>query len=299
MGLNIVVLVKQVPDTKNITAQAMKEDGTVNRSALPAIYNPEDLNALEMALQTKERYGGEITVFTMGPPFADEVLREALYRGADKVYLISDKKFAGADTLATSYALMCAIKSKVPNFDIIFCGRQAIDGDTAQVGPQTAEKLRISQVSYAINLEEINDNKVIVERLIEGGREKLKVPLPVLITVVNEANIPRPPSAKRIMKYKRAFSLFETDKAFSIWGQEHQDEERLKEFLLEKGLLIPVLTAEDIEANEDMIGLCGSPTKVKKIDYIILKGGEFKRIEPTDEAMRSFIKELIADHTFG
>jgi electron transfer flavoprotein beta subunit len=152
---NSIVLVKQVPDTKNITGEVMKGDGTMNRSALPAVFNPEDLNALEMALQVREQYGGRVTVLTMGPPQAAEVLREALYRGADQVILLSDRRFAGADTLATSYTLTCAIR-KLGNYDLIFCGRQAIDGDTAQVGPQTAEKLGIPQITYAetvVNLE--------------------------------------------------------------------------------------------------------------------------------------------------
>ena len=131
--LSMVVLAKQVPDTQNLTGEAMKEDGTVNRAALPAIFNPEDLNALEMALALKDRYGGTVNVLSMGPPAAVEVLKEALYRGADNVYLLSDRKFAGSDTLATSFALKQAVATKFPNFDIVLCGRQAIDGDTAQV----------------------------------------------------------------------------------------------------------------------------------------------------------------------
>src|SRR5664279_1884897 len=144
--IDIVVLAKQVPDTHNVTGDVMTKDGTMNRGALPAIFNPEDLNALEMALQIKERHGGTVTVITMGPPKAANILREALFRGADKVILLTDRKFAGADTLATSYALQCTIK-KAGTFDLIFCGRQAIDGDTAQVGPQTAEKLGIPQIT--------------------------------------------------------------------------------------------------------------------------------------------------------
>ncbi|MFW6181692.1 MAG: electron transfer flavoprotein subunit beta/FixA family protein, partial [Spirochaetota bacterium] len=167
----MVVLVKQVPDTKNVTGEAMKEDGTVNRGALPAIFNPEDLNALEMALQVRDRHGGTVHVISMGPPSAVAVLKESLYRGADQVYLISDRKFAGSDTLATSFALKQAIRTKVPDFDIVFCGRQAIDGDTAQVGPQTAEKLDIAQLTYVESIEKLEENAITVRKLIENGSE--------------------------------------------------------------------------------------------------------------------------------
>src|SRR4030042_6498904 len=181
---NMIVLVKQVPDTQNITGQAMKEDGTVNRAALPAIFNPEDLNALEEALKIKEKHGGKITVITMGPPNAAEILRESLFRGADEVILLSDRKFAGADTLATSYALCMAIK-KVKNFDIVLCGRQAIDGDTAQVGPQTAEKIGTNQITCVDKIVELKDKEITVERSIKGGYEILKAKLPILLTITN------------------------------------------------------------------------------------------------------------------
>jgi hypothetical protein len=146
--IHSAVLVKQVPDTHNITGEVMTKDGTMNRGALPAIFNPEDLNALEMALEIKERTGGTVTVITMGPPKAANILRDCLFRGADRVILLTDRKFAGADTLATSYVLQCAVQKAGP-FDLVLCGRQAIDGDTAQVGPQTAEKLGIPQITYA------------------------------------------------------------------------------------------------------------------------------------------------------
>ena len=147
MSYTVLVFVKQVPDTQNITGEAMKADGTVNRAALPAIFNPEDLNALELALQLKDRYGAKVVVGTMGPPAAADVLRDALFRGADEALLLTDRAFAGADTLATSYALSCAAK-KVGKVDLILCGRQAIDGDTAQVGPQLAEKLKMTHICY-------------------------------------------------------------------------------------------------------------------------------------------------------
>src|SRR5690606_18278147 len=152
--LRIVVLVKQVPDTANVTGEAMKEDGTINRAALPAVFNPEDLNALEEALKLKDRRDARVTVVTMGPPAAVQVLRESLYRGADEVVLLTDKAFAGADTLATSYALSLAVK-KLGGADLVLCGRQAIDGDTAQVGPQTAEKLGYPQITCVSRVDEL------------------------------------------------------------------------------------------------------------------------------------------------
>jgi electron transfer flavoprotein beta subunit len=155
----------------------MKEDGTVNRVALPAIFNPEDLNALEEALKIKDQHGAHVTVLTMGPPNAAEVLRESLFRGADDVILLSDRKFAGADTLATSYALSLAIK-KIGDYDIVMCGRQAIDGDTAQVGPQTAEKLGVNQITCVDNIVEIKGSSITAERSIEGGYEIVKSKLP-------------------------------------------------------------------------------------------------------------------------
>ena len=208
MAYRCVVLVKQVPDTANISGRAMKDDGTVNRAALPAIFNPEDLNALEMALQVRDLYGGQVTVLTMGPPRAADVLREALFRGADKVILLSDRKFAGADTLATSYALQCAVE-RMGGFDLVFCGRQAIDGDTAQVGPQVAEKLGIPQITYAESILSIDDGQLTVARAMPLGREDVRCTLPCLLTVVGSANRPRPPSVHRTIAYKLAATSME------------------------------------------------------------------------------------------
>ena len=205
--LRIVVLVKQVPDTANVTGEAMKEDGTVNRAALPAVFNPEDLNALEEALKLKDRRGARVSVVTMGPPAAVQVLRESLYRGADEVVLLTDKAFAGADTLATSYALSLAVR-KLGGADLVLCGRQAIDGDTAQVGPQTAEKLGYPQITCVSRIDELEPageagpGSVTATRSIEGGFETLSSTLPCLLTVTGEANEPRPPSVKLVMTYK-------------------------------------------------------------------------------------------------
>ncbi len=293
----MVVLIKQVPDTKNITGEAMKEDGTVNRAALPAIFNPEDLNALEMALQVKETYGGTVNVITMGPPSAVEVLKDSLYRGADSVFLVSDRKLAGSDTLATSFALKQAILSKITNFDMVFCGRQAIDGDTAQVGPQTAEKLDITQVTYVNSIEKLEKDAITVKKVIENGSEIVKAPLPVLITVIDTANEPRPYNAKRLLKYRRAVSDFGLHEELKKYPQFKTPEE-LKEFLIKKGVFIPIWSAEDIAVEAEQIGFAGSPTMVKKIESISLTGKGFKKIEATNEGIKDFVAELIEDHTW-
>ena len=204
MGYKIIVLAKQVPDTRNVGKDAMKEDGTINRAALPAIFNPEDLNALEQALQIKEQNPDTtITILTMGPPRAAEIIREAIFRGADTGIVLTDRAFAGADTLATSYALSAAIR-KVGEFDLIIAGRQAIDGDTAQVAPQVAEKLHLPQVTYAEKIEKVADGKAVITRRIESGVETVEAPLPLVVTVNGSADDCRPRNARRIQKYKYA-----------------------------------------------------------------------------------------------
>lgn len=294
---NMVVLVKQVPDTKNITGEAMKEDGTVNRGALPAVFNPEDLHALEMALQAREHYGGTVSVISMGPPSAVEVLKDALYRGADSVFLISDRAFAGSDTLATSFALKQAIQTKFPECDIVFCGRQAIDGDTAQVGPQTAEKLDMAQVTYVESIQDLDAKKIKVRKLIDDGSEIVEAPLPVLLTVTDTANEPRPYMAKRLLKYRKAATEFGLHGQLSRYPKFKSTEE-LKEHLVKKGIFIDMWTAEDIGADPDQIGFAGSPTMVKKIESITLTGTGFKEIPPTDEGIKDFVAELIEDHVW-
>ena len=204
MKLKIIVLAKQVPDTRNVGKDAMTAEGTVNRSALPAIFNPEDLNALEQALRLKEQNpGSTVGLLTMGPPRAAEIIRQGLYRGADTGWLLTDRLFAGADTLATSYALATAIK-KIGGADVIIGGRQAIDGDTAQVGPQVAQKLGLSQVTYAEEIEKCEDGKLTIRRHIDGGVEMVEAPMPIVITVNGSAAPCRPCNAKLVMKYKRA-----------------------------------------------------------------------------------------------
>ena len=163
MPYDSIVCVKQVPDTANITAEAMKEDGTVNRAALPAIFNPEDLRALEAALQVRDLYGGTVTVLSMGPPKAGDVLRECLYRGADRTILLTDRRAAASDTLATSYILAQAVRT-IGRYDLVFCGRQAIDGDTAQVGPGIAKRMGLQLLTYVSRIVDSNSGSCLPRR---------------------------------------------------------------------------------------------------------------------------------------
>jgi electron transfer flavoprotein beta subunit len=294
---NSVVLVKQVPDTHNITGNVMKDDGTMNRSALPAIFNPEDLNALEMALQVREQYGGQVTVITMGPPSAAEVLRDALHRGADQVILLSDRRFAGADTLATSYTLRCAIE-KLGSYDLIFCGRQAIDGDTAQVGPQIAEKLGIPQITYAETIVDLEGDQIVVERAFPMGKELVKCSLPCLLTVVDSANQPRPPSARRRIAFKLAATPLEYRSLLKRWP-EFETEEALDAYLAERNLKIPLWTASDLGADGDKLGLAGSPTQVYKVNFVVLESSETKLVPADQEGIAALIQELVQEYIVG
>jgi len=290
-----IVLVKQVPDTANITGKVMKDDGTVNRSMLPAIFNYEDKVALEFALQIKDTYGGKVIAITMGPARAADILRECLFMGADEVYAISDRKFAGADTLATSYVLSEAI-NKIGDYDFIFAGRQAIDGDTAQVGPQTAEKLNIPQITYAEEIQGIKDGKIKIKKKIDGGYEIVLCKMPVLITVLKGAAEPRPFQAKRIMVYKGAKTLTELEKLTEgnsllyIDALQHEYEER--------DLFIPTFSADDLKVDESRCGIKGSPTKVHKIESVVLSGGNQEMIEPTRDGIGVLIDKLLEDRIF-
>jgi electron transfer flavoprotein beta subunit len=292
-----VVLIKQVPDTHNVTGEVMTKDGTMNRSALPAIFNPEDLNALEMALQVRDQYGGTVTVITMGPPKAADILRDALHRGADRAILLTDRKFAGADTLATSYTLKCAVEKSGP-FDLVFCGRQAIDGDTAQVGPQTAEKLGIPQITYAESILELKDDAVTAQRALEGGTEIVRCTLPCLITVVGSANTPRPPSARRRIEYKLAATPLEFP-ALLAHHPEFKTEADLQAYLSERNQIIPVWTAADIGAEEGKTGLAGSPTQVHKVNFVVLESTASKDVAPTREGIAAMIEELVQEYIVG
>jgi electron transfer flavoprotein beta subunit len=317
---NCVVLIKQVPDTKRITGQAMNDDGTVNRAALPAIFNPEDLNALELALQIKDKFGGRITVITMGPPAAGAILRDSLFRGADDAVLITDQRCAASDTLATSYILSCAVR-KI-GYDIVLCGRQAIDGDTAQVGPQLAEKLAIPQITYVEELLELDGRTITARRNIGNGWQKVKSKLPALLTVTGDANEPRVAAAKKMMRYKEARTAVEVEKEvrkqetgdsrMDSWrrrqktkdaGQKTQgDEEEIKRLieqkcseLQEKGLLIKQWDLDSIEADLTWCGRSGSPTKVHRIQSVVLAAKESKTIDPTGQGISGMIHELIED----
>ncbi|MBP5497883.1 MAG: electron transfer flavoprotein subunit beta/FixA family protein [Muribaculaceae bacterium] len=290
MSLNIIVLAKQVPDTRNVGKDAMKEDGTINRAALPAIFNPEDLNALEQALQLKDAHpGSKITLVTMGLPRSAEMVRECLYRGGDDGVVLTDRPLGGADTLATSYSLAQTIRH-LPKYDIIIGGRQAIDGDTAQVGPQIAEKLGLPQVTYAEKIE-VSDGIATVKRRIERGFETVQCPLPLVVTVNGSADACRPRNARLIQKYKYAVTLSEKaaltpERQALVEGREY--------------LQIREWGVKEIEADPEQIGLKGSPTKVKTVVNVVFQAKESKRIEGSNDAeVESLVKELIADHIIG
>lgn len=262
--MNIVVLAKQVPDTHNVGADAMNADGTVNRAALPTVFNPEDLKALEMALCVKDMLPDvHITVVTMGPPRAAEIIKDSMSRGADDGFVLSDARFAGADTLATSYAISQAVK-QLGHVDLILGGRQAIDGDTAQVGPQVAEKLDIPQITYAEQLMAIDCGTITIRRRLERGTEVVKATLPVLVTVTSAAADCRFPNIHRLIRQAK-------------------DEVRM-------------ISADAIDADMNRLGLKGSPTKVKKIENVVLAHKESVVLEPTEAALNDLSATLIREH---
>lgn len=293
MSLKIVVLAKQVPDTRNVGPDAMTEQGTINRAALPAVFNPEDLNALEQALRLKDQFeGSTISVVTMGLPKSAEVVRESLYRGADEGFVVTDRTLGGADTLATSYTLAQAIK-KVGNYDIILCGRQAIDGDTAQVGPQIAQKLGLTQVTYAEEILSLDEKarKVVIRRLIDGGVETVEAPLPLVVTANGSAAPCRPRNAKRVMKYKNATAVAE---------RAPEAAEKYAALIAEKPYLdIAQWGAADIEADPAQIGKAGSPTNVKAVKNIVFKAKESRTLTASDEDVEGLIKELLEGKIIG
>ena len=290
--LKIIVLAKQVPDTRNVGADAMKPDGTVNRGKLSTIFNPDDLHALELALNIKDRFlGTEVTVLTMGPQRSSDIIREGYYRGADYGVMISDKRFGGADTLATSYTLVKGIQKLAP-YDLIFGGRQAIDGDTAQVGPQCADKLNIPQVTYVEEIIDINDDEIIVRRRLEKGVETVSSPFPCLMTVHGSSPACRSRHAKKVMKYKYARTNTELK-------SRKTDEMLLSLHEKRPYLTIPEWSVEDIDADINKIGLPGSPTKVKSVESIVLTAKEAKILSDSDADIEMMIKELIVQHTIG
>ncbi len=289
-ALKIVVLAKQVPDTRNVGKDAMTPEGTVNRAALPAIFNPEDLNALELALRLKEEcVGSTVHILTMGPFRAADIIRDAMFRGADGGYLLTDRKFAGSDTLATSYALSCALK-KI-GADVIIAGRQAIDGDTAQVGPQVAEKLGLPQVTYAEQIEQVKESSMVIRRRLERGVESVECPIPAVITVNSSAPEVRPQNARLVMKYK--YAMIPTEVVAN------PDSLAAKMVAERDYLKIVELTVNDIVCDEQQLGLTGSPTKVKKIENVVFQAKEAKRLSASDEDINELMVELIASHTLG
>jgi electron transfer flavoprotein beta subunit len=303
MAYRIIVCAKQVPDTANITGEAMNADGTINRAALPAVFNPEDKNALELGLALRDKYGGKVTVVTMGPPRAADILRDSLERGADAVVLLTDRGFAVADTLATSYTLAKAVE-RAGGADIVLCGRQAIDGDTAQIGPQLAGRLGIGQVTYILDVLDIASGTIKAKRMIEGGVETIEAKLPVLLTVTSEANEPRPPRAKLIMKYKRAKApcelAGEIDPTRKMPADELGAKLKEREYALgESGLLISEWDGASIAADMEQCGYVGSPTRVMKVESALLKQMKHKSVDPTDQGLQGLIHELAEDHIIG
>jgi electron transfer flavoprotein beta subunit len=297
MSLKIVVLAKQVPDTRNVGKDAMTAEGTVNRAALPAIFNPEDLNALEQALRIKEQHPDTtVGLLTMGPPRAGEIIREGLYRGADTGWLLTDRLFAGADTLATSYALATAIK-KIGDVDLVIGGRQAIDGDTAQVGPQVAQKLGLNQVTYAEEILKIEDGKATIRRMIDGGVEVVEAPLPLVVTVNGSAAECRPANAKLVMKYKYAACPLELAELSGKWKVESGKLEAMRK---ERPYLnLTQWSVADVDGDPSQCGMSGSPTKVKEVQSIAFQAKESKTLTGADADIEGLIKELLNDKIIG
>lgn len=303
MPYDSIVCVKQVPDTTNVTAEAMKDDGTVNRAQLPAIFNPEDLHALEAALAVRDAHGGTVTALSMGPPKAAEVLRECLYRGADRVILLTDRRAAASDTLATSYILSQVIRT-IGRYDLVFCGRQAIDGDTAQVGPQIAEKLDIPQITYLEQVVSLAGDVIQVRRNIGQGWEIVEARLPVLLTVIDTANHPRPCAARRVMRCKRARAAAELAAEVRAERSDASDDdrqaevERRSQMLRDRGLLVEQWGLDEISAALDRCGIAGSPTKVHRVQAIVLTKEGFTEVAPTEDGIRQMVHELVVDRTW-
>lgn len=288
--LKIVVLAKQVPDTRNMGEEAMTAEGTVNRAALPAIFNPDDLKALELALRLKDEcVGSTVHVLTMGPLRAADIIRDAMFRGADGGYLLTDRRFAGSDTLATSYALSCALR-KI-GADVVVAGRQAIDGDTAQVGPQVAGWLGLPQVTYAEQVEQIKESSFVVRRRVERGVERVECPLPMLLTVNSSADEVRPQNAMRLMKYKYAATPSEC--------AAEPEALRVKLAAEREYLNIVEWTADDIDCDKSILGLAGSPTKVRSIEAVVFQDKQVRSLTSADEDINKLMVELIASRTLG
>lgn len=284
--MKIVVCVKQVPDTKG--GVKFNPDGTLDRAAMLTIMNPDDKAGLEAALRLKDQYGAEVTVLTMGLPKADEVLREAMAMGADKGILVTDRVLGGADTWATSTTIAGALRNL--DYDLIITGRQAIDGDTAQVGPQVAEKLGLTQITYAEEILKVADGHITVKRHIDGGIETVEGPLPIVITVNGSAAPCRPRNAKLVQKYKHAKTVTEKQQGNLDYTDLYDKRDYLN--LVE-------WSVADVNGDLEQCGLSGSPTKVKTIQNIVFQAKESKTITGSDHDVENLIVELLANHTIG
>ena len=292
MAFKIIVCAKQVPDTNVIKINP--KTGTLIRDGVPSILNNDDANALEEALKIKDKFDDvHITVISMGPPQANDLLFECIAKGADEGILVSDRAVGGSDTWATSNTLEAAVRKWVKDngdYDLIFTGRQAIDGDTAQVGPQVAEKLGLPQVTYAEEILDVKDGKITIRRRLESGVETVKAPLPCVVTVNGTAAECRPRNARRVMKFKRAASP--SEKAKLSEAQQAMVDANPDLQLKEWG-------AAFVEADPAQIGLAGSPTKVKAIENVVFSAKENLVLENNDEQIENLIKTLIANHTIG
>ena len=284
--MKIVVCIKQVPDTTEIKLDPVT--GTLIRDGVPSIMNPDDKGGLEFALQLKDQYGAHVTVITMGPPQAEAILREAYAMGVDRAILLSDRKFGGADTLATSNTIAAALRSL--EFDLLITGRQAIDGDTAQVGPQVAEKLGLTQITYAEEILEVGDGKIKVKRHIDGGVETVEGPLPIVITVNGSAAPCRPRNAKLVQKYKHAKTVTEKQQGNLDYTDLYDKRDYLN---------LAEWSVADVNGDLAQCGLSGSPTKVKAIQNIVFQAKESKTISGSDRDVEDLIVELLANHTIG
>jgi electron transfer flavoprotein beta subunit len=252
----------------------------------------------------RDRFGGTVTVVTMGPPKAGEILRDSLCRGADRAILLTDRRAAASDTLATSYILAQAVRT-VGHYDFVFCGRQAIDGDTAQVGPQCAEKLGVPQITSLEELLGISDGCVKLRRNVGNGWEIVSGKLPVLVTVIGTANRPRPPAVKRVMRFKRARTEVELAGEVQRRMPDAPEEARaaevrcLADALKQKGLLLEQWGLDEIGADLNRCGLAGSPTKVFRVQSIVLTKEGYTEVAATEEGVRQLIHELVIDRTLG
>ena len=289
--MRIAICVKQVPATADVqidrvTKRLKRENNAVEMNAC-------DCYAMELALRLREKYGASVTAFTMGPPQARAVLKSCRALGAESGYILNDMAFAGSDTYATAHILSCAIKADETEngpFDLILCGRQSSDGDTAQVGPQVAQKLDLNQVTYVTSVDEVKDGKVVVTRHIDGGIERVEAPMPILLTVNGNAAPCRPRNAKLVMKYKRASAPMERPAEGLPYAEEYDKKPYLT---------IAQWSVFYVDGDLAQCGLAGSPTKVKAVQNIVFKAKESKVLTASDADVEGLIQELLANHTIG